>query len=128
MGVDMENTIRTVVMLGASDKRERHSNRAIRLLKSEGYRVIPVHPILESIEGFPVVHSLKEIQEPVDTLTIYLSPERCRPLIDDIVALRPGRVILNPYTEFDEIKDRLTKAGIPFLEACTLVMLSTGQF
>lgn len=124
----MEKSIRTVVVLGASDKRERHSNRAIRLLKSERYRVIPVHPSLETIEGLSVVHSLKEIQEPIDTLTVYLSPERCRPLIDDIIALRPNRVILNPYTEFDEIKERLTKAGIPYLEACTLVMLSTGQF
>lgn len=124
----MEKTMRTVVVLGASDKRERHSNRAIRLLKSEGYHVIPVHPTLETIEGIPVVHSLREIQEPVDTLSVYLSPDRCRPLIDDIIALRPGRVILNPYTEFDEIKERLTQAGIPFLEACTLVMLSTGQF
>jgi predicted CoA-binding protein len=118
----------TVAVLGASDKRERYSNRAVRLLKSDGYRTIPIHPSLNEIEGIPVKHSLSEIQEKVDTLTVYINPDSCNPVIDDIVALKPSRVILNPGTEFKELEDRLSQSGIPFVKACTLVMLGTGQF
>jgi predicted CoA-binding protein len=124
----MNKNYRTVVVLGASDKRERYSNRAVRLLKSEGYRPVPVHPTLTDIQGIPVRHGLGDITEKVDTLTVYLSPEKCLPFIGDIVAMKPGRVILNPGTESSELEARLTHAGIPILKACTLVMLSTGQF
>lgn len=118
----------TVVVLGASEKRERYSNRAVRLLKSNGYRTIPVHPSLNELEGIPVRHRLSEIQEKVDTLTVYLNPDNCLSVVDDIVAMKPGRVILNPGTEFEALEDRLSQAGIPFVKACTLVMLGTGQF
>jgi uncharacterized protein len=124
----MTDVKRTVVVLGASNKRERHSNKAIRLLKSEGFGVIPVHPILESVEGFPVVRRLTDVREPVDTLALYVNPARSIAMADEIVALRPGRVLFSPGSESTELQARLSRAGIPFLEACALVMLSTGQF
>ncbi|PKN32809.1 MAG: CoA-binding protein, partial [Deltaproteobacteria bacterium HGW-Deltaproteobacteria-20] len=49
-------------------------------------------------------------------------------LQDAILALRPGRVILNPGTESAALEQALTEAGIPWAHACTLVMLRTGQF
>ena len=63
----------TIVVLGASNKPQRFSNRAIRMLMDYGYHVIPVHPKLENIEGLVVTHHLSNIQEPVDTLTGMLS-------------------------------------------------------
>jgi hypothetical protein len=48
--------------------------------------------------------------------------------MEKIVALKPGRVIFNPGTETAELQHRLDEAGIPWLSACTLVMLQTGQF
>ena len=33
-----------VAVLGASRKPARYSNQAVRLLKTSGYRVIPIHP------------------------------------------------------------------------------------
>jgi predicted CoA-binding protein len=124
----MDAAKRTVAVLGASAKRERHSNKAVRLLKSEGFRVVPVHPALQTVEGIPVVSTLEGIRDPVDTLTLYVGPDHSLEMADAILALRPGRVIFNPGTETPELQARLTAAGIPFLEACTLVMLSTGQF
>jgi hypothetical protein len=42
--------------------------------------------------------------------------------------MKPGRVIFNPGTENPELMEMLDAAGIPYLEACTLVMLRAGQF
>lgn len=117
-----------VAVLGASIKPERYSNQAVCLLLEHGYRVTPVHPKLEQVEGLQVAHALGEITDPVDTLSLYVGPERIGPMIEDIVKLKPGRVICNPGTESKELQDRLDAADIPWLEACTLVMLRLGVF
>jgi predicted CoA-binding protein len=118
----------TVVVLGASPKPERYSNQAVRALRDHGHEVIPVHPARSHIEDIPAVPNLASVTGPVDTLTVYVSPAHSLPLADDIIRLRPGRVILNPGTESPALEARLTEAQIPWQHACTLVLLATGQF
>lgn len=117
-----------VVVLGASDKAERFSNKAIKKLKHYGHQVIPVHPRLKVIESLPVAHDLTAIAEDVDTLTLYVGPQRSKDLMGQIVALRPKRVIFNPGTESFELERRLTEHDIAFVKACTLIMLDAGEF
>ena len=117
-----------VAVLGASRKRERYSNRAILALRHHGYTVIPVNPAYDEIEGLPVARSLADLPSGIHTLTVYVGPRHISPLIAQIVALAPQRVILNPGTESPELEAELQRAGILCLEACTLVMLGTGQF
>lgn len=118
----------TVAVLGASTNPDRYSNMAVRRLRGAGHRVIPVNPALDAVEGLPAAKSLADIGEPVDTLTLYVGPQRLLPLADDIVRLAPRRVIFNPGTECPEVAAALDRAGIAHTEACTLVMLQTGQF
>lgn len=120
--------VKDVAVLGASNKPDRYSNKAVRMLIQHGYRVIPVHPALTEVEGLPVAASLSEVNRPLDTLTVYVGPARILSMIDSIVDLNPGRVILNPGTESEELKQRLDRAAIRYVEACTLVLLRTGQF
>jgi predicted CoA-binding protein len=117
-----------VVVMGASHKPERYSNQAVRLLQEHGHEVIPVHPRLDEVEGLKVAHSLNEITGAVDTLTLYIGPERSSAIAESIVRLRPGRVIFNPGSENPELEARLDEAGIVHEQACTLVLLRTGQF
>ena len=121
-------TERHVVVLGASSKPMRYSNQAIRLLLEKGYRVTPVHPRSETIEGLTVAHRLPAVEQPVDTLTLYVGPQRLQPMIDDVIRLKPNRVIFNPGTESMDLRMRLEQAGINWLEACTLVLLRIGGF
>ena len=118
----------SVVVLGASPKANRYSNMAVRQLLSNGYRVIPVNPGHSEIEGLDTVAHLNDIEENVHTLTLYLSPQWSERIEEDIISLNPGRVIFNPGTESNILKKSLKESGIPYIEACTLVMLSTGQF
>jgi len=117
-----------VAVLGAHIKPQRYSNQAVCLLLEHGYRVTPVHPKFDQIEGLEVAPSIEGINTSVDTLTLYVGPERIQPMIGEILALAPGRVICNPGTESKELQERLDQAGIPWLEACTLVMLRLGNF
>ena len=118
----------TVVVLGASPKPERYSNKAIRMLRDHGHTVVPVHPVHTEIEHIPAVHSLEEVTQKIDTVTVYVAPAHSAGMAGGIVALKPKRVILNPGTESESLKADLEKAGIEVVEGCTLVMLSTDQF
>ena len=118
----------TVVVLGASPKPERYSNQAVRALFEHGHRVIPIHPMLKKIAGVSTVSALSLVEDPVNTLTLYIGPERGKELLQDMINLGPDRVIMNPGTESDEIEEELNAKGIPVLRACTLVMLRTDQF
>ena len=122
----MENE--NVAILGASNKPNRYSYKALNMLMEYGHDVYPVHPVLESINDQKVFPSLTDIDSSIDTLTVYVGPQRIVPLIPSIVSLKPKRVILNPGTESEDLKTALENAGITYLEACTLVLLRTGQF
>ena len=117
-----------VAVLGASRNRQRYANRAVRALQQHGYDVVPINPAHEEIEGLPVVPDLGALRRRVHTLTVYVGPRHVVPLIDGIVAARPRRVILNPGAESEQLERALAEHGIPYLEACTLVLLATGQF
>lgn len=119
---------RNVAVLGASPKPERYSNQAVRLLAKLDYRPLPVNPAFPEIEGMACYPNLAAIDEPVHTVTLYLGAARSTPLIDEIVAAQPQRIILNPGAENDELAAAASGAGIEVVEACTLVMLRTGLF
>ncbi len=118
----------TVAILGASPKPERYSNQALRLLRQYGHAVIPVNPAQSEIEGLAVARRLSAIDQAVDTVTVYLSPAHSAGLLPELLALKPRRVIFNPGAENAELEKGLRAAGIAVEEACTLVLLRTGQF
>ncbi len=121
----------TVAVLGASPNPERYSNKAVRLLREHGYHVVPINPAQNTIEGLPVVRALAALAAlgtSVDTLTLYMAPQHLLPLAEDIVRLHPKRVIFNPGTESPALQAALDTADIAWTEACTLVLLRTGQF
>ena len=121
------NTERVVIM-GASNNPERYSHRALLLLQKHGHEVVPVHPKLAEIEGIPVVADVGLISGPVDTVTMYVGAAISSGLQEKLFALKPGRVIFNPGAENASMADALQKAGIACENACTLVLLNTGQF
>lgn len=128
LSIEMMLMTETVVVLGASPKPERYSNQAIRLLTQHGHRVIPVNPAQETIEGLAVAKHMGAIGEHIDTVTMYVSPEHSKSLASDIIALKPKRVIFNPGTESTALENELEAAGIDTEQACTLVLLRTGQY
>jgi len=117
-----------VVILGASDKPDRYAHKAQKLLQQHGHEVIPVHPKLAEIDGVPVLPDLKAVTGPVDTLTLYVNPQISSAAAADIISLKPTRVIFNPGTENAELQGQLSAANIAWEEACTLVLLNTGQY
>jgi len=117
-----------VVVLGASDRPARYSHMALLSLVRHGHEPVPVHPRLQEIAGITVYNNLDDVPGPVDTVTLYVSSGRLSGMIDQVLALKPQRIIANPGAESEAMRQAAEHHGIEYLEACTLVMLSTGQF
>jgi predicted CoA-binding protein len=61
-------------------------------------------------------------------MTLYINPSHQQEWVDYFLKLNPKRIIFNPGTENPELEKRLEENGIEAIEACTLVMLGTGQY
>jgi len=117
-----------VAVIGASANPARYSHRALRMLQAAGHTPLPVSRQGGEILGFPGYPAVDLIPGPVDTVTIYLSPDKQPAVIRAILKRPPRRVIFNPGAENPGVYPALSAAGIEVVEACTLVLLSTGQF
>ena len=117
-----------VAVLGASPKPERYSNKAVALLKQHGHTVYPVNPRGGEINGLKCYKSLAEVPQPIDTVTVYLSPEVSSERAEEIIAARPKRIIMNPGAENAELARKCQENGMAVVQSCTLVMLRTGQY
>lgn len=122
----------TVAVLGASNNPDRYSYQAIDLLAKHGHRVYPIHPLLTEILNQKVYGNLDALMMNEDihlhTLTMYVNAKISSEIEDQILRAKPARVIFNPGTENPDLATKLKAAGSEVLEACTLVMLRTGQF
>jgi predicted CoA-binding protein len=117
-----------VAVIGASDKPDRYSYQAVKLLQEKGHKVYPVHQRIKAIEGMSVFASIKDIPAAIDTVTMYVAPDISDGLTADILGRNPKRIIFNPGAENPKLAVLAQTKGIKTLEACTLVMLRTEQF
>ena len=121
-------TAETVAILGASPKPDRYAYKAFEMLRDYGHRPIPINPAFQEILSEKCYPTISEAPGPIHTVTLYLGEARSNPLVDEIIAAKPRRIIMNPGAENYALADKAEEAGIEVVEGCTLVMLRTGKF
>ena len=115
------------LVLGASIKDEKYSNKAVRNLLLKGHEVNALGNMAGNI-GNVTVATIPEPIDGIDTVTIYLNESNQTKYYDYILSLKPKRIIFNPGAENPELMKIANENGIQTTNACTLVMLSTGQY
>jgi hypothetical protein len=115
------------LVLGASTKSDRYSFKAVMLLQKNGHNVVPLGFEHGTIGNAEIITNWENYND-IDTITLYLNPNRQKQYYNYIVEQKPKRVIFNPGTENDELEQLLVENNITYLEACTLVLLTTGQY
>ena len=115
------------LVLGASPKEDRYSNLAVKRLKATRHPVIALGNAEGSIDDTPIQKNLEHFED-IHTVTMYVGAKNQPVYYDYIISLMPERVIFNPGTENPEFYAMLDAKGISHMEACTLVMLNTGQY
>ena len=115
------------LVLGASANPERTSYLAVQRLVKQQHPVIALGNKKGTIDDIEIETEKKEFTG-IDTVTLYLNPTFQKNYYNYILSLKPNRIIFNPGTENDELANLAVNNGIKALEACTLVLLSTGQY
>jgi uncharacterized protein len=115
------------LVLGASDNSSRYSYLAIQRLRNKGHDVIGIGKHAGVVEDV-TIETTKQPVEEIDTVTLYLNPLHQKEYYDYILSLKPKRIIFNPGAENEELKQLALQNNIQPMEACTLVLLSTGQY
>lgn len=115
------------LVLGASANPSRYSNMAINRLTNYGHSVVALGQKEGEVGGVKV--QTKQIPfTNIDTVTLYLNPQRQKEYYNYILGLSPKRVIFNPGTENPELYQLLEQNNIKKEVGCTLVMLATNHY
>ena len=117
---------RTIV-IGASNNPDRYSFKAVSLLHQYGHEVFPLGIKKGAIGQIEILNDKVDLTD-IDTVTMYVNPTLQQEWYFYILNVKPKRVIFNPGTENLKFQTLLEAHGIECVEACTLVLLRTGQY
>ncbi|MBN8854789.1 MAG: CoA-binding protein [Sphingobacteriales bacterium 50-39] len=123
----MADQSKKTLVLGASNNPQRYSYLAVNRLRSKGHPVVAIGKKQVRVADVDIDTEKKDFPA-VDTVTLYLNPGAQQEYYDYILRLHPRRIIFNPGAENPELEQLAKDHDIVPVEACTLVLLSTGQY
>jgi predicted CoA-binding protein len=115
------------LVLGATPDPSRYAYLASNRLVRTGHSIVNVGIKTGEAAGVEI-EKPETIHDDIHTITLYVGPQNQPALYDYILATNPKRIIFNPGTENGELRRMAREKGIETLSACTLVMLSTGEY
>jgi predicted CoA-binding protein len=118
-----------IVIVGMTDKVDRYAYMAYEKLMDHGFHnIVGVTPKEISFEDIKKVPNLAGVQGPVHTITLYIGSKKVNDVAEQIIELKPKRIIFNPGTESKKLIRMAEQKGIEAVVGCTLVMLASDQF
>jgi len=121
--------MKKTVIIGATPNPSRFAYLAAARLQEHDVEFVPVGIKKGNVFGKEILDLRQQPEiSNVNTITLYINPDHQREWYDYFFKLKPRRVIFNPGTENPELEKLLEQKNIDALEACTLVMLGSGQY
>lgn len=125
--VESKKENKKTLVLGATPNQGRYAYLAANRLVSHGHSIVNVGLKTGEVAGVPIERP-ENIHNDIDTITLYVGPQNQPPLYDYILNTHPKRIIFNPGTENGELRKMANDKGIETEYACTLVLLSIGEY
>ena len=88
--------MKSIAIIGASNNRDKFGNKCVRAYKSKDYTVFPVNPKEKEIEGLRCFQIITDIPESIDIVSLYITPEITKNIVNDIIAVKPKLFYFNP--------------------------------
>jgi predicted CoA-binding protein len=114
---------KTVAVIGASSKRHKFGNKALRAYLSQGYRVFAINPNEEQVEGIKTYASVLDVPEPIDMATVYVPGHIGVRVMEDIAKKGIPEVWLNPGADDDNVVERAKALGVRIIQACSIMAI-----
>jgi len=121
--------MKKTVIIGSNTSPLKYPQQAASMLQEANIKFVPVGVVEGYVLGEKILNIYENpIIENVHTITLYVNPSKQKQWFGYMLGLNPSRIIFNPGTENQAFKSLAESKGIECLNACTLVMLSIGNF
>ena len=104
---------KTIAVVGLSDNPERASYGVARYLQAQGYRIIPVNPMVSEVLGERSYPDLKSVPEPIDMVDIFRRSELVPTVVDEAIEVGVRYIWMQDGVIHPEAAARAEAAGIP---------------
>jgi hypothetical protein len=121
---DVLGQARTIAVVGLSDKPDRDSNEVARYLQAQGYRIVPVNPMLTEVLGEKAYPSLSAVPPDVrvDLVDIFRRSDQVPPVVAEAIARGVKAVWMQLGVENAEAAAKARRAGVTVVEnLCIMV-------
>ena len=113
----------SIAIIGASTNREKYGNKAVRAYVQKEYKVYPIHPKEEFIEGIKTYRSVLDVPDSIDLASFYIPPQVGLKVIEEVAKKGIKEVYLNPGAESDELYEKAKKLGITPIVGCSIIAI-----
>ncbi len=110
----------TIAIIGATARRDKFSNKAVRAFLEHGEMVIPIHPIEQIVEGQNVFKSVLDVPQNIEIASFYVNAQVGHRVLEECAQRGITRVIFNPGASSDELVQRAQELKIEVLETCSI--------
>ncbi len=108
----LRNT-RTIAVVGLSNNPDRDSHRVAGYLQRQGYRIIPVNPVIEEALGEKSYPDLKSVPESIDMVDIFRRSDQVMPVVDEAIEVGARYIWMQDGVINEDAKAKAEAAGIP---------------
>lgn len=110
-------------VVGANEDPTKYGNIIYKKLLSRGYKVYPVNPKYETVEGHPCYKDLSALPEKPEVLNMVVPPKRGLPVLEEAVRLGINNLWFQPGTYDEALLVFAASKGLTAVQACVLVAL-----
>src|ERR1051325_4409286 len=113
--------MKSVAIIGASNKRNKFGNKAVRAFQAKGYIVYPVNPQESAVEGVAAFKSVLDLPIRPDMVSVYVPPAVLLRLLPEIAKKGCDELWLTPGAESDDVLAEAERLGLNVIQACSIV-------
>jgi uncharacterized protein len=118
---DLLEKAQTIAVVGLSGNPMRPSHGVTAYMQSQGYRIIPVNPHIESCLGEKAYASLLEVPEKIDIVNIFRRPDFVAEVVDQAIRLKVPAIWMQEDVIHEKAAEKARQAGIfVVMDSCIL--------
>ncbi len=112
----------TIALVGATDNESKYGHTIFLDLKRKGYRVYPVNPRRDTVQGEKAYTRLADIPEPPTIVNFVIPPRFTLHVLKQCLELGLMNVFIQPGAESPEVMEFIQENGFNYLaNACIMV-------
>ena len=109
---ELLESAKTIAVVGLTNMPMRPSYGVSHYMQSQGYRIIPVNPLISEWEGEKAYPSLLDVPERIDIVNIFRRPEYVPEIVDQAIQLQLPSIWMQETVIHEEAAEKARQAGI----------------